>query len=66
MSFPQKPDRIDFTLLRVRTDLAHTPSWADRLTVDRKDVADILAYVEWLESEYENAMPELSAEKDDE
>lgn len=64
MSPPQKPDRIDFTLLLARTDLAHTPSYADRLAVDRKDLVDILAYVEWLENEYENAMRELQAEKD--
>ena len=64
MSFPQKPDRIDFTLLRVRTDLTH--STAPTFLLMRKELADILAYVEWLENEYENAMHELNDEKDDE
>lgn len=54
MTFPQKPDRIDATLLRVRTDLVHTPpNVAPDLRVKRIDMRDILEYVRWLEEETE-------------
>lgn len=54
IDIPRRPDRIDATLLRVRTDLVHTPpSVAPDLRVKRTDMRDILEYVRWLENEIE-------------
>ena len=45
-----RPDGIDFVLLKVRTDLQHTPAnVAPLIRVDRLHLASILAYVTHLE-----------------
>ena len=68
-----RPDGIDFILLKVRTDLEHTPPrLAPVLRVDRLHMASILSYVNHLEDrvlelqqEMEDRVLELQQEMED-
>lgn len=62
-----RPDGIGFTLLKVRTDLEHTPPHiAPLIRVERKHLADILAYVTHLEDEIEDVRREMDETKNEE
>lgn len=55
-----RPDGIDFTLLKVRTDLEHTPAHiAPLIRVERKQLADILAYITHLEDQVQELTEEI-------
>ena len=61
-----RPEGIDFTLLKVRTDLERTPPHlAPLIRVDRKHMADILKYVAYLEDELLNAQQEMDEMKNE-
>jgi len=63
---PHRPEGIDFALLKVRTDLNHTPPHlAPLLRVERKHMADILAYVAYLEDGIEDVRREMDEMKNE-
>ena len=62
-----RPDGIDFMLLKVRTDLEHTPAHiAPLIRVDRLHLASILAYVTHLEDRVQELRQEMEDNKPDE
>lgn len=62
-----RPDGIDFVLLKVRTDLQHTPARvAPLIRVDRLHLASILAYVTHLEDRVLELQQEMEDKELDE
>lgn len=55
VKMPRRPDRIDHTLFMLRMDLDHSrPPDQRMIPVERRHLADLLSYIEWLEDQLES------------
>ena len=55
VKMPRRPDRIDHMLFMVRMDLDHSrPPDQNMIPVERRRLADLLSYIEWLEDQLES------------